>query len=78
MARDTPNPATTSPIEDPPARKTLTCPTWVAVSFGGRPVFRPRARAAARAAAARLCINARSYSANAPKIPANIRPVAVE
>ncbi len=78
VARDTPNPASSSPIDSPSARRTRTCRTRAAVSFGGRPVFGPRARAAARAAAARSCINARSYSASASKIPASIRPVAVE
>lgn len=45
-ARDTPNPSPDSAMDFPPARDARACRTYAAITFGGRPVFRPRARAA--------------------------------
>jgi len=46
LARETSKPATSSEIDSPPARNARTC---ASVSFAGRPLCFPRARAAARA-----------------------------
>lgn len=69
VARETPKLRTSSGTDSPEPRSARTLRACASVSRGGRPVWRPRARAAARAAAARSCISSRSYAANEAKIP---------